>query len=213
MTRSPDARPDSRRTHSASEPVFAGSRPDRGRIPGRTARGLGVSALRAQRVELQEPHPERHAELLAAWLSRPHVVRWWGEQAARVAELLDRQPGTHALIAAGGVPVGYLCWAPPDPAELRAAGLTDLPPGLVDIDILIGEPQLMGRGIGPRALGLLLGRLRRESGFRWAGLGTAVRNRTAISAFEKAGFRLWREFDDPDWGRCRYLVVALRPAV
>jgi RimJ/RimL family protein N-acetyltransferase len=127
--------------------------------------------------------------------------------------LLDRHPGTHAVIAVDGIPVGYLCWAPPDAAELTAAGLTDLPAALVDIDILIGEPRFLGREIGPCALCLLLDRLRQQAEFRWAGLATSQSNHAAISAFEKAGFRLFRVFDDPEWGPCRYMVIEVRGAV
>ena len=87
-----------------------------------------------------------------------------------------RPPGTHALIVADGVPVGYLCWGPPAADELAAAGLTDLPDALVDIDILIGEPQFVGHRIGPRALCVLLDRLRERADVRWAGVGTSRSN-------------------------------------
>ena len=146
--------------------------------------------LPAERVELQEFDAGRHAELLKAWLTRPHVIRWWGEQAEPLAVLLRRRPGTHALIVADGIPAGYLCWGPPDPDELTAADLTDLPHALVDIDILIGEPQLLGCGIGSRALRLLLDQLRRRVDLTWAGVGTSRSNHAAISAFEKAGAAL-----------------------
>ncbi len=168
----------------------------------------------AQRVALQELVLPRHAELLESWLRRPHVIRWWGEQGQELTALLRRPPGSHALIVADGVPVGYLCWGPPAADELAAAGLMDLPDALVDIDILIGEPQFVGHGIGPRALCLLLDRLRTRSDVRWAGVGTARSNQVAIAAFEKAGCRLFTEFEDPDSGPCKYMVVDLRePAV
>jgi hypothetical protein len=60
-------------------------------------------------------------------------------------------PESHALIVADGAPVGYLCWQSPPKEELEAANLTDLPSGLVDIDILIGHPDLLGQGVGLRA--------------------------------------------------------------
>jgi RimJ/RimL family protein N-acetyltransferase len=77
----------------------------------------------------------------------------------------------------------------------------------VDIDILIREPTCIGRGIGPEALTLLLKRLENE-GVKIAGLATSVSNRSAIRAFEKAGFRLFRDFEEPD-GLYRYLVTEL----
>ena len=124
----------------------------------------------------------------------------------------QRARDSHAVITADGRPAGYLCWQRPSPPELEAAGLTDLPGDLVDIDILIGESELLGRGVGPRALALLLGKLRSE-GVGFAGLGTSTSNRVAIRAFEKAGFRLFRDFADPESGPCKYMVARLRGAV
>ncbi len=88
----------------------------------------------------------------------------------------------------------------------------DVPDDLVDIDILIGEPEFLGRGVGPRALVLVLAKLRGE-GVGFAGLGTSTSNRAAIRAFEKAGFRTFRDFEDPEFGTCRYLVAQVSGAV
>ena len=96
------------------------------------------------------------------------------------------------------------------PEQVEAAGLTDVPNGLVDIDILIGDPALLGQGVGSRALELLLARLRRESPVAFAGVGTSVSNTRAVRCFERAGFRLHREFLDPEWGPCMYLIADLR---
>ncbi len=82
----------------------------------------------------------------------------------------------------------------------------------MDIDILIGEPEFLGLGVGPRALVLLLARLHGE-GVRVAGLGTSTSNRAAIRAFEKAGFRLFRDFEDPEFGPCKYMLAQVRGAV
>jgi aminoglycoside 6'-N-acetyltransferase len=86
-----------------------------------------------------------------------------------------------------------------------------LPDHLVDIDIMIGEPEALGRGVGPRALGLLLDRFRADPRVEWAGLGTSLANERAIRAFEKAGFQRFREIADPEIGPGLYLVKDLRP--
>jgi aminoglycoside 6'-N-acetyltransferase len=162
-----------------------------------------------QAVELVELEPRKHAGLLETWLGRPHVVRWWGDQGQELSALVRRRPDTHAVILADGIPVGYVCWEPLSAEERAAARLTDLPDALVDIDILIGEPQLVGRGIGPRALRLLVGRLHRHAEARWAGLGTSRSNHAAVSAAKKAGFIPFGDFDDPVHGPCRYFVIDL----
>lgn len=153
-----------------------------------------------------------HSERLRGWLRQPHVARWWGDEQRAMEHAAHCRPDAHAVIVADGTPIGYLCWQTPTPAELAAAGLTDLPEGLVDIDILIGEPELLGQGVGSQALRLLLTQLRTESSFSYAGLGTSVSNMRAIRAFERAGFRLFREFQDPEWGPCRYMVAEVRGA-
>jgi len=145
--------------------------------------------------------------LLERWLRNPHVVQWWGAPDSHLSTLGQRPTDTHALITAGGKRVGYLCWQKPSREELEAAQLTDLPEDLVDIDILIGEPDCLGRGVGPKALALLLARLSRE-GVRFAGLATSIDNRAAIRAFEKADFSFFRDFKDPD-GPYRYMVTQL----
>ncbi len=160
-------------------------------------------------VDLKVFDPQADLPLLERWLRSPHVVRWWGAPELNFTVLPQRARDTHAVITADGRPVGYLCWQRLSPSELEGAGLTDLPEDLVDIDIMIGEPELLGHGVGPRALALLLGRLRGE-GTGFAGLGTSTSNRVAIRAFEKAGFRLFGDFEDPESGPCKYMVAQLR---
>ncbi len=148
-----------------------------------------------------------HSDRLRGWLRRPHVARWWGDAQQAMAHAVQCRPDAHAVIVVDGTPVGYLCWQTPSPVELADARLTDLPEGLVDIDILIGEPELLGQGVGSQALKLLLAQLHTESSFAYAGLGMSVSNVRAIRACERAGFRLFREFQHPEWGQCRYMVA------
>jgi aminoglycoside 6'-N-acetyltransferase len=153
-----------------------------------------------------------HGELLLAWLRRPHVIKWWGDpaKAEEGLHLLTRPIDTHALIVVDGVAVGYLCWGKPPRDDLEAAGLSDLPEELIDVDILIGDPELIGRGIGPRALRLLLDRLRGDPSISLVGIGPSVLNARAIRAYEKVGFRRVGEFEDPDCGPSQYMTLKIR---
>jgi len=164
-------------------------------------------------IDLERFDQQRHSDMLLRWLRRPHVARWWGDAQHGMDHAARCGPEAHAIIVVDGTPVGYVCWQKPARHELDAAGLLDLPEGLVDIDILIGEPERLGQGIGSQALGLLLARLGRDSAIRFAGLGTSASNARAIRASERAGFRLFREFQDPEWGPCRYMVAPVRGAV
>ncbi len=163
-------------------------------------------------VRLETFGAELHSQRLRDWLHRPHVARWWGDPQLALESSLRCSAENHAVIVADGAPVGYLCWQTLPQSELEAAGLTDLPEDLVDIDVFIGEPELLDRGLGPRSLGLLLARLRVDPFVTVAGVGTSVSNERAIRAFEKAGFRRFREFQDPELGSCCYMVVDVRDA-
>ena len=44
-------------------------------------------------------------------------------------------------------------------------------------------------------------------------MATSVSNERAIRAYEKVGFRLFREFQDPESGPCRYMLAEIRDAV
>lgn len=163
-------------------------------------------------VTLEDFDPERDSPLLREWLERPHVARWFGEILSDIETQIECSPGSTALIMADGGPVGLLCWQRPSREELEAAALADLDDDLVDIDILIAEVDALGRGIGPAALVLLLERLRADPAVRYAGVGPSASNERAVRAYRKAGFRLWREYTDPDRGPCLYLLVDLRDA-
>lgn len=170
--------------------------------PGRVAKPIAAVCLRAF-------DRERDTHRLQEWLGQPHVAPWWGDPRAAMDDALRRSSETCAVILADDVPVGYACWQLLSPEERGAAGLIDLPEHLMDIDLLVGEPGAVGLGVGPRALGLVLDRLRAEPRVPWAGVGTAVANKRAIRAFEKAGFRLFREFRDREFGLCWYLTLDL----
>ena len=119
--------------------------------------------------------------LLLLWLAAPHVAAWYKDPEDHVAWAANPPPnGERALIAVGG----------------RA----------VDIDILIGEPECVGRGIGPRALLVLLSQLRHRQDVPMVGLTTSVQNLSAQRAYTKAGFRILREYSPSRYGRC-YLMV------
>lgn len=171
-----------------------------------------MNASARSQVALENWNPGVHEPLVRAWLRQPHVRQWWGETGEFLRELADRAPDSHAVISNDHRPVGYLCWQVPGEQELADAGLEDLPKGLIDIDIMIGERDALGRGIGTRALGLLLDRLRIDPAVEYAGMAVSVFNARARRAYEKAGFRLFREFDDPESGRCLYLLVDVRRA-
>jgi RimJ/RimL family protein N-acetyltransferase len=157
--------------------------------------------------------------LLHNWLQRPHVKRWWGEPRTpeQVVEhylpsIEGRDPTDHYLVLLDGRPVGmvqtYLVSDYPKHAELM--GISDS--ATAGVDILIGEAELIGEGLGTAILERFV------SDVVFARPTTAsciadpdVANVASVRAFEKAGFHVAREFYDPKDGQTRALVRLDRP--
>jgi RimJ/RimL family protein N-acetyltransferase len=154
------------------------------------------------------PFDRSDAALLTEWLARPHVAPWHPDPGASLRWALNPpQAGAHALIDWDGRPTGYLRWQRVDRKTLDSLGLTEIPEGSVDIDILIGETDCVGRGLSPRALSLLVETLREDGSIPLLGLTTSVLNAAAERAFEKAGFRKLRDYEPPGFGACALMVM------
>ena len=153
--------------------------------------------------------------LLHAWLQRPHVARWYrdhGPYDRVVAHYLPaiegRDPTDHYIVELDGAPIGmlqtYVVADYPDYAAL--VGVADR--ATAGVDILVGEEELTGRGIGTEILSRFVTEIvlaRPET--------TAVvadpeaTNAASVRAFEKAGFRAVREFvEEPGDGQTHVLV-------
>jgi RimJ/RimL family protein N-acetyltransferase len=94
--------------------------------------------------------------LVEEWLGREHVRRWWRDEIAESlaeyrAALEGREPTDHYLIVVDERPVGmiqtYLVTDYPEWEEVVQVG-----PDVAGVDILIGEEELIGRGLGPEIL-------------------------------------------------------------
>jgi RimJ/RimL family protein N-acetyltransferase len=90
------------------------------------------------------------------------------------------------LISVDKTLVGYLRWQPVSRSALDAVGIYEIPDDAIDIDILIGDPEKVGMGIGSCALELLVNLLRAHPSVRWVGMSTSIDNIAAIRAYEKA---------------------------
>ncbi|GMV07481.1 MAG: hypothetical protein AMXMBFR53_37560 [Gemmatimonadota bacterium] len=115
------------------------------------------------------------------------TLRSRGDAPEALAHAAAHPPEAHRIITADARPCGYVCWQRLSAADRATAGLQSLPADHVDIDILIGEDDCLGHGIGPQALLLVAEHLIAE-GVSSAGLGTDPGNPRACRAFPKAGF-------------------------
>jgi aminoglycoside 6'-N-acetyltransferase len=159
-------------------------------------------------VKLQPFNPPEHLPLLDGWLRKPHVQRWWGIAEVALAGALERPARSgHAIITLGDTPLGYICWQPIQQEDRREIAWEAMPDGTFDMDILIGDKQYLGRGIGPQAIRLLLRTLASDSSLDLLGLSASIANHAAISAYQKVGFTLVKEYESSQWGHCVFMAV------
>jgi aminoglycoside 6'-N-acetyltransferase len=152
--------------------------------------------------------------LLARWLAEPHVHRWWYHDLGHEAVERDfgpvlrgEEPAEDLLVLVDGDPVGLVqrCrWHdyPEDLDELVAgsAGRIEVPAGALSVDYLLGPPDAIGRGLGPRMIAAACeDAWSRYSDASAVIVPVAAENRRSWRALEKAGFRRVGEADlEPD---------------
>ncbi|MEU3263200.1 GNAT family N-acetyltransferase [Streptomyces bacillaris] len=136
--------------------------------------------------------------LLTSWLEQPHVARWWNHETSPEAVERDfgpavrrEEPAEVLLALLDGVPVGLLQYCrladyPEYVAEL--APLIEVPAEALTIDYLIGDPQLVGQGLGPRMIRSALRSIWHDHPRATCVLVPVVAaNRASWRALEKAG--------------------------
>lgn len=138
--------------------------------------------------------------LMHHWLNTPFVMEWWEKQPTSFEDVREeyqayiegRDPARPYLIIYDSTPIGYIqtynfkdepqwCQAVQPPDE--AAG----------VDIFIGHPDYIHRGLGS----FILRKFMQEIVFSQAEIESCIidpepANKTALRAYEKAGFRYWK---------------------
>jgi RimJ/RimL family protein N-acetyltransferase len=142
---------------------------------------------------------------VVAWQAQPHVARWWVGEAGDVAgaerhygPALDGTDPTRLwVVDVNGRSVGfvqdYRVGDHPDYALLTGR------PDAVGVDYAIGDPALVGRGIGTRVLWTYLRDVLRPH-YPEAGTFFAApdhRNRASLRVLDKLGFSQGTWFDEP----------------
>ncbi len=129
------------------------------------------------------------------------MARWWRDPLEvavekRRAAIGGSRDVDHYVILLDGRPAGMIqtYGVSVDPEWQMLIGAED---GAAGVDLLIGEPDLVGRGLGPQVLTAFA----REVVFADPAVTAAVAtveepNRRSWRAFEKAGFRHVRDVDE-----------------
>ena len=148
-----------------------------------------------------EPLRHEHLPLLREWLERDHVRRWWrdslDDSIAEYVKAIDGlDPSDHHLIVVDRRPVGMIeTYLVSDFPEWEA--IVEVGDGVAGVDLLIGEEDLTGQGLGPRVLEAFV----REVVFARPETTACVAavdedNVRSWRAFEKAGFRYARDVEE-----------------
>lgn len=137
-----------------------------------------------------------HYPLILTWLSQPHVREWWGEPEKELGSIRNMVEGRDStrpfIIQVNGEPVGYIqCWFVDHQKEQwlkDGPWLAELPSDTVGVDLAIGNPDRLSKGIGSRALREFV-RMLLEDGHRTIIIDPDRGNARAVRAYVKAGFR------------------------
>lgn len=152
--------------------------------------------------------------MLHDWLNRPHIVEWWGGEAARptLDEVLDEyrpealaQHGVTPYIALlGDAPIGYAqSYVAMGSGDGWWEGETD--PGVRGIDQSLAHAEQLGKGLGTELVRALVRRLFADPAVTAIQTDPAPHNARAIRCYEKAGFRQVDTILTPD-GPARYMI-------
>lgn len=153
--------------------------------------------------------------MLHDWLNRPHLVEWWGGDAARPTlddVLADYDPAelarngvTAYVVLLDDVPVGYAqSYVAMGSGDGWWQDVTD--PGVRGIDQSLADADLLGRGLGTRLVRMLVAQLFADPAVTMVQTDPAPRNARAIRCYEKAGFVAQGVIDTPD-GPALYMTL------
>jgi RimJ/RimL family protein N-acetyltransferase len=162
-------------------------------------------------IRLRPATPEDRFRI-RRWLAAPEVQAWWGNAASAEAEItlaMGSEAALARIIESGDEPIGYAhaveigLWGQERPDQLA--------PGTWDIDLFIAEESRRGRGLGSIALALLTEEVFATTLAVACCAVVSVRNEAGVRAYEGAGFRWQRIWNDPLFGPS-WLLLKERPS-
>lgn len=142
------------------------------------------------------PLEEKHLDLILHWLKEPHVKKFWRESESE-AEVRAKYLGKKAkniygyIVELDSYPIGYIqhyeAW------NVGAGWWPDSKPGTYGLDNLIGDPKMIGKGIGTQMISkfihdLLIPMRRDTCPVQEIIADPDPANLGAIRSYEKVGF-------------------------
>lgn len=164
--------------------------------------------------------------LLSEWLAHPHVARWWNHETSAKAVERDfgpaargEEPSQDWLALLDDTPLGLMQRSRPAdyPEDFAAlSAIAAVPEDAVVIDYLIGPPDRIGRGSGPRMIRSFTEKTWRDCPQTPAIMAAvSAANTASWRALEKAGLRRFAsggmEPDNPADGPLHHVYRIDRP--
>lgn len=158
--------------------------------------------------------------LIVTWINAPHVAPWWAENRVWSLEDIEKKYSTYVegyklennqrkplyayIIYYQCTPIGYIQYYNiyDFPGE-QLADLFDLPLSLAAIDLYIGDPHFVGKGLGVQIINQFLDAIVFKK-FDACFVDPACKNTVAIKAYKKAGFHTVKQIDDKVFWMIKY---------
>lgn len=159
--------------------------------------------------------------LARRWLLEPHVRRWWNDELRRTVYPDDtlrdwrdaiegRDPTDMFVIQMDGTPIGVIQSYRVDSYPDHLAEIGALARPAFELDVFIGEPDLIGKGHGPALLREFIRLGFARYGVDYCVIGPSRSNAAAIRAYEKVGFRFLRDYREEDTTDPDHVLLDLR---
>ena len=130
--------------------------------------------------------------ILEYWFSMPHVLEWWEDgpetlEDIKSGEYFKDYDVSSFIAALDGQPIAYIqAWKPSINDEYPWQA--DLPKDARGIDLFIGPPEYLGKGIGPQIISAFIKELRNQ-GASTIFIDPDPNNSRAVRAYAKLGFK------------------------
>ncbi|MBI2791842.1 MAG: GNAT family N-acetyltransferase [Gammaproteobacteria bacterium] len=155
-----------------------------------------------------KPLLPEYYHLMQKWINTPHVATWWGEGKTWSFEDIEskydsyvhgfkeingkKRPIKGYVIFCDNIPIGYIQYYDAYHFPRDGYQLLNLPPSLASIDLFIGEPEYLGKGLGVALLKQFI------TQFVWQHFDNCfvdadANNAQAIHTYIKAGFSIHKE--------------------
>lgn len=157
---------------------------------------------------------------LHAWFQAPHVVPWFGERTLEdvveeYTEYIERRVPIEALVVElDARPIGMVSWGRFGDFSEMMRGYEVDDASAANCDVLLGEPDVIHRGLGaPLLVRFLRAHVFADPRTTQCIIDPHAENVIAIRAYAKAGFRPLRHVNDHEDGRLLALMSLRREVV